>query len=168
MSIWFTANTYFSRPQAAIDRGFSSITEMDKSMVKSWNDKVKDGDTVYVLGNFGWDPLTSNSCRFQLKGNIVYQVSIYDGPILSLNNEFEDVSIISAIQVIDPSIVISTFPLMEWPDMEKSHINVHGGTTRTDLTKDQVNCSWDYWDGSLVSIGGLLDIHKIAKEDTTT
>lgn len=35
-------------------RPFESIEDMHKTMLKNWNDKVTNADTVYILGDFCW------------------------------------------------------------------------------------------------------------------
>lgn len=35
-------------------RPFQSIEDMHKTMLKNWNDKVTNADTVYILGDFCW------------------------------------------------------------------------------------------------------------------
>lgn len=36
------------------NRPFSSIEEMDKVLIKNWNEKVEKNDIVYILGDFCW------------------------------------------------------------------------------------------------------------------
>ena len=70
---WFTSDTHFSsdRTLSLSRRLFSDTDEMDWKMIEAWNNKVKPGDTVYHLGDFGenWplDYLTGN-IKF-LRGN---------------------------------------------------------------------------------------------------
>ena len=36
------------------DRPFNSVEEMDEFLIQKWNAKVKKGDEVYILGDFGF------------------------------------------------------------------------------------------------------------------
>ena len=33
------------------DRPFSSVDDMDESLLEKWNDRVKQNDTIYILGD---------------------------------------------------------------------------------------------------------------------
>lgn len=37
------------------ERGFKSVEEMDDYMIRKWNEAVKTGDEVYILGDLIWD-----------------------------------------------------------------------------------------------------------------
>jgi len=56
MTTFFTADTHFNHANIIgyCNRPFSSIEEMNASLVANWNAKVKAGDTVYVLGDLGF------------------------------------------------------------------------------------------------------------------
>lgn len=51
--IWFSSDTHFCHDRAFIyePRGFSSVDEMNKAIVKRWNSVVAPDDTVYLLGD---------------------------------------------------------------------------------------------------------------------
>lgn len=54
MTVFFTADTHFSHARIIelCKRPFSSVEEMDETMVTRWNERVKPEDTVYHLGDF--------------------------------------------------------------------------------------------------------------------
>ena len=54
MSVWFTSDTHFGHANIIqfCDRPFSSVSDMDESLVKNWNQVVRPDDTVYHLGDF--------------------------------------------------------------------------------------------------------------------
>lgn len=53
--IYFTADLHFGYPRVLEDanRPFSSIEEMDRTLIENWNARVTPADTVYVLGDVG-------------------------------------------------------------------------------------------------------------------
>lgn len=52
--IYLIADTHFGDDaiRRYENRPFSSAGEMDETMTRNWNETVKEGDTVYVLGDF--------------------------------------------------------------------------------------------------------------------
>ncbi len=52
---WFVSDTHFNHNNiiAFGERPFHSYVEMNKTMIENWNKRVKPGDTVYHLGDFG-------------------------------------------------------------------------------------------------------------------
>ena len=55
MSIFFTSDLHFNA-QRTIDiskRPFKTPDELNKTLIKNWNETVTKDDTVYILGDFG-------------------------------------------------------------------------------------------------------------------
>ena len=54
MTVFFTSDTHFSHARIIelCKRPFSSMEEMDETMVRRWNERVRPNDTVYHLGDF--------------------------------------------------------------------------------------------------------------------
>ena len=50
-------------------RPFKTVEEMDATMVERWNAKVRDGDTVYVLGDLFFRAATVEPILKRLKGH---------------------------------------------------------------------------------------------------
>ena len=50
-------------------RPFKTVEEMDETMVKRWNAKVRDDDTVYVLGDLFFRAATVEPILKRLKGH---------------------------------------------------------------------------------------------------
>lgn len=73
---WYTADTHFGEERTRVlsKRPFNNVDEMDWEIVKRWNEKVGDNDTVCHLGDFG----NPNMLKY-LKGNkIVFLPGNYD------------------------------------------------------------------------------------------
>ena len=51
---YITSDTWFGRPQILqiANRAFNDIEEMNSTLIKNWNKKVKNTDVVFHLGNF--------------------------------------------------------------------------------------------------------------------
>lgn len=72
--IFFTADTHFNHRNIFdyCKRGFKSCEELNKFIIKNWNERVEKSDTVYHLGDFGLGSLKELSqIRNQLNGRII-------------------------------------------------------------------------------------------------
>jgi calcineurin-like phosphoesterase family protein len=80
---YFTSDNHFFHANIIkyCNRPFSSVEEMNETMIKRWNSRVDDEDTVFHLGDFGLskskeaadapkDPL--KALRDRLNGNIIF------------------------------------------------------------------------------------------------
>lgn len=54
MNTFVTSDTHFGHRNIIkyCDRPFNSVTEMDNALIDNWNKKVRNGDRVFVLGDF--------------------------------------------------------------------------------------------------------------------
>lgn len=84
---WFTSDTHFSqvRTLELSKRPFNGVQEMDKIIIKNWNSKVSQHDTVYHAGDFG----DYNKVK-ELNGNIILICGNYEEKDLKtkFNNDF--------------------------------------------------------------------------------
>lgn len=53
--IFYTADLHFHYKPFLPDRPFASVEEMDEAMIRLWNETVTDEDTVYVVGDVGYN-----------------------------------------------------------------------------------------------------------------
>ena len=56
MKTYFTADLHVNHAKILqyCNRPFSSVEEMNETLINNWNDRVQPEDTVYHLGDFGW------------------------------------------------------------------------------------------------------------------
>lgn len=73
MNTWFTSDTHLGH-RAIIQytgRPFPDVATMDTALIANWNDRVKDDDTVYHLGDFCFGSIKVATSYFaQLRGRI--------------------------------------------------------------------------------------------------
>lgn len=73
--ILFTSDLHFGHKNVLRfdSRPYFTVDEMDKALIDNWNNKVKPGDTVYVLGDMFWnsDPKYVQDILKTLNGQIV-------------------------------------------------------------------------------------------------
>ena len=63
MSVLFTSDLHLghnnsiaarNRNEETCGRSFSRVEEMNEFLIEKWNDKVNDGDEVYILGDLSY------------------------------------------------------------------------------------------------------------------
>lgn len=171
MQIFVTSNLQFGRPGAIkkYDRPFSSVEEMDKTLIENWNLTVSEEDVVYVLGNFGWDPSTTEKCINTLNGHIYFIEGEFDKATVDVSmlpnaeNKIEEIGQIDYLQEVDACI--SYWPLSIWPG--KYLLTGHpSNRIKTDPSKKIINVScdkWSYKPVNIKSIVGLFEENNLKK-----
>ena len=53
--IYYTADLHFHYALLLPSRPFATVEEMDEALVKNWSDTVGPEDTVYLVGDIGWN-----------------------------------------------------------------------------------------------------------------
>ena len=167
MKIFFTSDTFFGRKSIAHNRGFSSVDEMDDTLIDNWNRRVGKNDVVYHLGNFSWDPISAESSIIHLQGRIHFIGGSYDqhlseNSLIKAGRHF----LLPAISYIPKDlIVLSHWPLLDWPEREVGSIHVHGGSVKTDTIKGHVrfNANTENWAFAPIELDTLKDILELEK-----
>ena len=74
--IYFTSDLHIGHDKEFIwkERGFSSIEEHDKEILKRWNEKITSEDTVYILGDLalGQNENEWDNIFYNLNGDIFF------------------------------------------------------------------------------------------------
>ncbi len=86
-NIWLFSDPHFchNKPFLYEPRGFSSIEEMNETIIQNWNEVVQDEDTVYLLGDLMLDDKDGGICCLkQLRGHIHAAIGNHDS-----NNKIE-------------------------------------------------------------------------------
>jgi calcineurin-like phosphoesterase family protein len=136
MKIFLTSDTFFGRQLSAIERGFDSSEEMDNVIIDSWNSRVGKNDIVYHLGNFGWDPISTEGAMIHLHGSIRFIPGIYDThlPEMSLIRIGKHIMSLNSITTItEHKLILSHWPLLDWQGKHNGIIHAHGGNIKTDV-----------------------------------
>ena len=98
---------------------------MNEFLITKWNDKVKDYDEVYILGDLSFKSGVSvKDYLKQLKGRKHLIVGNHDyqwmKSISDLNEFFESVSNFEIIRVDTKLITLCHYPLLEWNGSRRS------------------------------------------------
>ena len=97
MSVYFIADTHFGHKNIIEyeNRPFGNVEEMDKVLIKNWNNTVSKADTVFMLGDFSFygKEKTMNICQ-SLNGKKILVMGNHDKHTPNWYREcgFEEVS----------------------------------------------------------------------------
>lgn len=80
---WFTSDTHFNHENILklfVYRKFANVEAMNRELIRRWNDRVKDGDTVYHLGDFKLktDGPNYHELKQVLNGNLIHICGNHD------------------------------------------------------------------------------------------
>lgn len=73
MTTWFTSDLHLGHENIIkyCNRPFRNAAEMDEALIANWNERVHNGDQVYVIGDFSFrDPKDTSTIVSRLNGNI--------------------------------------------------------------------------------------------------
>lgn len=124
--VWFISDTHFGhnniitycRPQ------FSSVEEMEDSIITNWNAAIRPQDLVYHLGDFGWKTSDAKRVRPLLNGAIRLIVGNHDDiPSLAAAGLFQRIYLWK--QFPDEGFTASHIP-MRFNQLRHSAKNLHG------------------------------------------
>lgn len=78
--IFFTSDTHFGHANIIkyCDRPFDDVEEMDKAMIKWWNEKIPKDGIVFHLGDFAMSNSVAKKIYPQLNGNIIMAKGNHD------------------------------------------------------------------------------------------
>ncbi|MBQ7319911.1 MAG: metallophosphoesterase family protein [Clostridia bacterium] len=119
--VYFTADLHLGH--AAIlkycHRPFASVQEMDRTLIENWNRCVRDGDTVYVLGDMIWPKKKAPEYLAALKGNIILLRGNHDvswlkqTPCEGWPTQIQEYA---KIRIAGRGVTLCHYPLLEWED----------------------------------------------------
>jgi len=151
--LFFTADTHFSHSNIIkfCDRPFPNAWEMNKELIKLWNENVGPNDVIFHLGDFslGNNPKKINEILNSLNGQIYLIIGNHEKDVLKKDytrNRFSGIYDIAEIFVDDDDvlygkqhIVMCHYPMITW---NSSHRNswqlfghVHGNLNGNKILK---------------------------------
>lgn len=113
------------------NRPFNSIEEMDKYLIDMWNEKIKEYDIIYILGDFSWyNGTKTNELLKKLKGRKILIIGNHDSNFLSKKDFdkslFEEICNYKEIKINKTLICMSHYPIADWNGKENGSIHLFG------------------------------------------
>lgn len=174
MATWFTADTHFGHANIIryCRRPFNSAEEMDEAIITRWNERVKDGDIVYHLGDltFG-DPFPYlkrlNGDKHLILGNHD-KTTIKRAGLLLDSKMLASISSLKEITEQSQHIVLCHYGMRVWNRAHHGSLHFYGHSHGTLPGNSQsldvgVDC-WDFRPVSLDEIKERLAQHKASRE----
>jgi len=125
------------------DRPFKSIEDMHETLIKNWNNKVTDSDTVYILGDvsFGSEIETDRIIKL-LKGTKILIKGNHDKYI---SKEISRVHQYLKINDNGKQVILFHYPIFEWDGFYRDSIHLYGHVHNNvlNMAKNSYNVSCD-------------------------
>lgn len=116
MNVFFTSDLHFGHKNVIRfdNRSFTSIEEMDETLIRNWNKKVAKEDLVYILGDISWYK-DDKTCEIfeRLNGRKVLIKGNHDRVHGKIKNYFEEISDYKEIKLSNKRhIVLCHYPIV--------------------------------------------------------
>lgn len=124
MTTFFTADLHFGHERIIqlCKRPFSSVHEMHDILVRNWNSKVDAHDTVYILGDFSFNPVLTTEMVAKLKGHKQFIRGNHDRFVTTCG----PIADVKKIKIGDVYIWLSHYPHLEWPGSFRGSWHLYG------------------------------------------
>jgi len=130
--IYFTSDAHLGHANVIrlCNRPFSSIEEMDETIISNWNRVVHANDTVYILGDLMFrNQRPAGEYLERLKGRKHLITGNHDEKWLKQIDPaeyFESVSALTSIKDNKRKLVLCHYPLMTWGGANKGAVLIYG------------------------------------------
>jgi len=177
MNWWFTADTHFGHKNIIehSKRPFSSVEEMDETLIKNWNAVVKKGDFVYHLGDFSWNKPDDGIKYLNRLAGTVCLIRGNHEPIAKcqkLQKKFHWIKDLHMIQIKGQEIVLCHYAMQTWNKKYQGSWHLFGHSHGKIPTDDSfrmdvgVDChnyepiSFDFISSIMSQKRGIYDDHQ--------
>lgn len=136
--IFYTSDLHFGHKKIInyCNRPFFTVKEMNKEIINNWNNKVKDKDEVYILGDFGFvDGKEANELLSKLKGTKYLIIGNHDKFLSDVNfdkSNFKGVYHYHEIMDGNKRVILFHYPIFEWNGFYNNTIHLFGHVHNND------------------------------------
>lgn len=130
--MFFTADTHFGHANILelCNRPFETVEEMNETMIKNWNAKVKGSDNVFIVGDMFYrcDPAEAEVILQRLHGKKNLIIGNHDSSWMNkveLEKYFADVSDMKITSDGKHAITLCHYPLLNYKHQRKAYM-IHG------------------------------------------
>lgn len=157
---YYIADTHFGHKNILKyepDRPGNSIEEMQEIMIEKWNNKVKEKDNVFILGDFAFRGAKMKmedivELLKKLNGNKWLIIGNHDKNYITKLCKYGVIGIADEMEIYDGDdyVVMSHYPFEIWNHKHHGAIHLHGHTHKSELEHEDytvknrynVGCVW--------------------------
>lgn len=139
--IYYTSDLHFGYQNKFEGRNLDT----DKSIIRNWNNRVTNGDTVYILGDIGKEGKNEENeylcqCLSVLKGRKVLIQGNHDKlQDLRIRQQFSETysykEVVDVVEKKTYKVVLCHYPIMFWNGQHRGNIHLYGHLHCTDEEK---------------------------------
>lgn len=158
MKTFFTSDTHFGHVNIIkyCNRPFTSVEEMDNTLIHNWNAIVRPEDTVYHLGDFAVGGGPAAPYLRRLNGTIHFCLGNHDKRLVSAYSGF--IPHVKEVSAENQKIVLCHYAMKVWNGSHKGDWQLYGhshGTLPDDPTALSCDVGVDCWNYFPVSMEQL-------------
>jgi calcineurin-like phosphoesterase family protein len=109
---------------------FTDVDQMREEMIRLWNDSVKDGDLVYILGDVAFLSASEavkimkrlNGKKILIEGN--HDRKLLNDPVF--RSCFEEIHKYHEINYDGTKVILFHYPIYEWNQMHRGAVHFYG------------------------------------------
>ena len=128
--IYYTADLHFGHKNiiSGCNRPFDDVEEMNETLIRNWNARVDDADTVFVLGDLFFAHPQPEAVLGRLSGRKILIIGNHDDAWLDhgdVSRHFSSIAHYLEIEDDGRRATLCHYPMMAWKDA-KSAWMIHG------------------------------------------
>ena len=134
--VYFTSDQHLGHSNIIrlCGRPFDSLEEMDETLIKRWNDKVRNDDRVYILGDLFFRASDPEGVLKRLKGKKTLILGNHDSSWIGkveMSRYFESVHTMLETSEVEHPLTLCHYPMLTFNHCMKAymiHGHIHGNT----------------------------------------
>lgn len=136
---WFVADSHFYHKNIIkyCNRPFSTIEEMNQTIIDSWNSVVKEGDTVFHLGDMGFCGTQNLVSIFSQLNGEIHLIrgnhdssnaikALFDNDLIQSCEKYTSITMVDDEEIPEQELFLCHYPMIDWNNKERGCWMIHG------------------------------------------
>lgn len=136
---WFVSDTHFYHKNIIkyCDRPFSTIEEMNQTIIDNWNSVVKEGDTVFHLGDMGFCGTQNLVFIFSQLNGEIHLIrgnhdsdkaikTLFDNDLIRYCEKYTSITMVGDEEIPEQELFLCHYPMIDWNNKERGCWMIHG------------------------------------------